>query len=173
MKSKTENITLREATIHDLDVITYWDTQEHVIDSDPDDDWNWEIELNRKPAWREQLIAELKGRPIGFIQIIDPELEETHYWGEIASNLRAIDIWIGEKEDLNKGYGTVMMTQAINRCFAHADVTAIYIDPLESNHKAHRFYERLGFKFIENRTFDNSLCLIYKLDRKYWESTQK
>lgn len=167
MKSKTENIILREANIHDLDIITYWDTQEHVIDSDPDDDWNWEIELNRKPVWREQLIAELNGKPIGFIQIIDPELEETHYWGEIAPNLRAIDIWIGEKEDLNKGYGTVMMTQAINRCFAHADVTAIYIDPLESNHKAHRFYERLGFKFIENRTFDNSPCLIYKLDRKH------
>ncbi|MBW4489639.1 MAG: acetyltransferase [Trichocoleus desertorum ATA4-8-CV12] len=54
------------------------------------------------------MIAEIEGRAIGFIQIIDPTLEESHYWGDIAANLRAIDIGIGEATDLGKGYGTKM-----------------------------------------------------------------
>lgn len=85
-------ITLRPSTIHDLELIKYWDTKQHVIDCDPDDEWNWEIELCRSPEWREQLVAELKGEPIGFIQIIDPYLEETHYWENVGINKRAIDI---------------------------------------------------------------------------------
>ena len=89
-------IQLRPCTASDLDLLRYWDTQPHVIASDPNDDWEWEIELKRTPHWREQLIALIDGRPLGFIQIIDPAQEESHYWGEVAENLRAIDIWIGE-----------------------------------------------------------------------------
>lgn len=62
--------------------------------------------------------------PIGFIQIIDPVREESHYWGDVAENLRAIDIWIGAETDLGKGYGTKMMQLALVRCFADLSVTA-------------------------------------------------
>jgi aminoglycoside 6'-N-acetyltransferase len=145
-----------------------WDQQPHVIQSDPNDDWHWEIELMRNPAWRDQLVAELNGRPIGFIQIIDPANEDSHYWGEVGENLRAIDIWIGEMEDLGRGYGAIMMQLAIQHCFKEKNVTAILIDPLESNVKAHRFYERLGFKYIENRKFGDDNCRVYRLDRMDW-----
>lgn len=162
------NITLREATIEDLALLQHWDQQEHTIASDPNDDWDWEKELPRSPSWRKQLIAELNNRPLGFIQIIDPFLEETHYWGDVSENLRAIDIWIGEKNDLGKGYGTIMMQKAIELCFANKDVTAILIDPLVSNTKAIRFYERLGFKFLQHRTFDKDDCAVYQLLRSHW-----
>lgn len=117
--------------------------QQHVIESDPNDDWNWEVELVRTPGWREQLIAELDGRPIGIIQIIDPEQEETKYWGDVPPNLRAIDIWIGEEHNLGKGYGTSMMKLAMGRCFSDAKVTAILIDLLVKNVRAHKFYENV------------------------------
>jgi aminoglycoside 6'-N-acetyltransferase len=139
------DIILRHATIDDLTLLERWDTQQHVIDSDPDDDWDWSNELKRFPEWREQLIAELNGRPIGFVQIIDPAKEESHYWGDTEDHLRAIDIWIGESVDLGKGYGTVIMNLAIKRCFENIDVSAIVIDPLETNANAIRFYERIGF----------------------------
>jgi aminoglycoside 6'-N-acetyltransferase len=137
-----------------------------VIDSDPDDDWKWEKEFALNPVWRSQLMAELNREPIGFIQIIDPLEEETHYWGEVAPNLRAIDIWIGEEKNLGKGYGTQMMRLAIEQCFSDPKVTKIIIDPLATNTKAHRFYERLGFKFVEERKFDDSECFVYELKRK-------
>lgn len=166
MKSHINRIiTLRKASIDDLELLEYWDTQQHVIDSDPDDDWNWEIELRQDPIWREQLIAEHHQEPIGFLQIIDPHLEETHYWGEVSLNKRAIDIWIGEKHHLNKGYGTTIMQLAIKRCFQNPAVESILIDPLASNTKAHRFYERLGFKFVEERQFGTSFCYVYELKK--------
>lgn len=165
-------ITLRPATIDDLDTLNYWDTQQHVIDSDPDDEWNWETELLRSPEWRAQLVAELDKTPIGFVQIIDPYLEETHYWGTIAPNKRAIDIWIGEEQYLKKGYGTTMMQLAIAQCFQPNEVTGILIDPLKSNTDAHRFYERLGFEFVEERLFDDTPCYVYELTRDKWEQVQ-
>lgn len=168
MATAHPNIQLRPAGPQDLALLQYWDTQPHVWDSDPDDAWNWPEELLHYPEWREQLIAELDGRPIGFIQIIDPLLEESHYWGEVPANLRAIDIWIGEADALGMGYGTVMMRQALDRCFSHPEVTAVLIDPLESNIGAIRFYERLGFEFVEARTFDDDDCLVYQMLREVW-----
>ncbi|GAB3332152.1 GNAT family N-acetyltransferase [Marivirga atlantica] len=159
-------IKLRPATINDLDLLQYWDTQQHVIDCDPDDDWMWEEELKRNPEWREQLIAELDGKAIGFVQIIDPYLEDSHYWGKVPPNKRAIDIWIGEADCLNKGYGSQMMQLAIEKCFSDPAITSILIDPLKSNTKAHQFYERLGFQFVEERTFDTSICYVYELSRE-------
>jgi aminoglycoside 6'-N-acetyltransferase len=120
-------MNLRPATPADLNLLQLWDEQPHVIAADPNDDWHWEVELDRTPDWREQLIAEIEGRPIGFIQIIDPAREDSHYWGEIAATLRAIDIWIGEETDLGKGYGTKMMQLALARCFADPAVTAVLI----------------------------------------------
>lgn len=172
MEQLPKNITLRAATIEDLPLLEYWDEQQHVIDCDPNDDWEWATELPKQVPWREQLMAELNGRPIGFIQIIDPALEETHYWGDVEQNLRAIDIWIGEKEQLGKGYGTRMMQLAIERCFANEPVTAILIDPLISNTAARRFYERLGFRFVENRIFGNDETAVYILERSNWNPPQ-
>lgn len=86
---------LRPATIDDLCLLRRWDEEPHVIASDPNDDWGWETELHKTPPWREQLIAEVEGVPIGFVQIIDPAEEESDYWDRVPANLRAIDIWIG------------------------------------------------------------------------------
>lgn len=159
-------IKLRPANIDDLELLKYWDTKQHVIDSDPDEDWDWENELKRNPDWREQLVAELNGEPLGFIQIIDPLEEETHYWGDVQQHKRAIDIWIGEEDNLNKGHGTEMMKLAIKKCFENTEVSGILIDPLKSNTKAHRFYQRLGFDFVEERKFNDVACFIYELKRK-------
>lgn len=158
-------IRLRNATIEDVSILKLWDKQQHVIASDPDDDWNWDYELSRTPAWRQQLIAELEGRPVGFIQIINPAQEETHYWGDIPEGYRAIDIWIGSKEDLGKGYGTEMMRQALTKCFQDPEVKKVLIDPLASNLRAIKFYERIGFRFIENRRFGDSDCKVYSFNR--------
>ena len=158
-------ITLRTATMADLALLKGWDEKPHVIESDPNDDWQWETELNRAVPWRDQLIAELDGVPIGFVQILDPAAEETHYWGDVPAHLRAIDIWIGVSDLRGKGHGTEMMRQAIERCFAPPEVTAILIDPLATNRRAHRFYMRLGFRFIERRDFYGDDCFVFRLER--------
>lgn len=162
-------INFRNALPADQTMLERWQKEPHVMEGVPDEYWDWETELSRSPDWREQLIAEHLGRPIGFVQIIDPALEETHYWGEVESNQRALDIWIGNKNDLNKGFGTAIMKSVLDRCFSHPNVRSIIIDPLLSNIEAIRFYERFGFCFLKERVFDNHLCGIYKLPRTDYE----
>ncbi len=72
---------------------------------------------------------------------------------------RAIDIWIGEPDARNHGYGAQMMEQAIERCFNDPSVHTILIDPLESNTRAHRFYENLGFEYVVCRAFGDDSCV--------------
>jgi len=158
-------MNLRSATLADVELLRRWDEQAHVIASDPNDDWGWDVELSRSPNWREQLIAEVDGRPVGFVQIIDPQREDSHYWGDVPANLRAIDIWIGNESDLGKGHGTRMMELALSRCFSESSVAAVLIDPLASNSRAQRFYERLGFRFLERRRFGVDECFVYRLER--------
>ena len=164
------SLRLRAAGPDDIALLRRWDEQPHVIASDPNSDWQWETELLRRPDWRDQLIAELGGTPIGFIEIIDPAREDSHYWGEVAANLRALDIWIGEAEYLNRGHGSEMLRQALARCFADAEVRAVLVDPLASNVRAHRFYRRHGFVPLGEHRFGPDLCLVHRLERERWQA---
>ena len=169
MRAMQQRVRLRTATAADVSVLCHWDSKPHVAEATGGDEpYDWKSELPRAVEWRAFLIAEVAGDPIGFIQIIDPAVEETHYWGAIEQNLRAIDIWIGEEENLGRGYGTQMMELALGRCFAAPAVEAVVIDPLASNVRARRFYERLGFIAVERRTFGSDDCIVYRLSREGW-----
>ena len=165
-------IKLRPTSPDDCALLRYWDTQPHVLAADPNDDWLWETELYHHPPWREMWIAECDNKPIGFIQIIDPKEEDSHYWGAVPAGLRAIDLWIGEAAMLGQGYGTLMMQQALARCFAVPEVDAVLIDPLASNTAAQRFYKRQGFIFIEERWFGLDHCYVYRLSRQRYQQHQ-
>ena len=67
------------------------------------------------------------------MQIIDPAEEETHYWGDVAAWLRAIDIWIGEEAFICRGFGAQVMGLALQMCFSEYGADAILIDPLVVN----------------------------------------
>ncbi len=167
-------VTLRPATKDDIALLKRWDEKPHVIAAGGGDDWyDWDNELPRNADWGELLIAEEAGRPVGVLEICDPAKEPSHYWGSIEDNLRALDIWIGEEEDLGRGLGSLMMRAALDRCFADEKVTAVVIDPLERNRRARRFYERLGFEFAERRLFDQDDCVVYRLTRAGYEALLK
>jgi aminoglycoside 6'-N-acetyltransferase len=169
-------ITLRPMSLADVPLLDLWDRQPHVMAATSDDpdqpkafgDTCWPDELALVGPDCRYLVAELDGRPIGAMQIIDPHTEVTHYWGEVEPNLRAIDIWIGAPEDLGRGYGETMMRRAFQICFADAAVTAIVIDPLASNTRAHKFYRRLGFIPEARRMFGDDDCLVHRLTRLTW-----
>lgn len=161
---------LRPALISDLPVLRFWDEQPHVLAArGKDDPPDWEGELARSVDWCELLICEIENRPLGILQIIDPAREDSHYWGDVEEGLRAIDIWIGAKSDLGRGFGTRMMRLGLERCFADPRVEAVLLDPLAANTRAHRFYKRLGFRRIGPRRFGQDDCIVYRLDRSTWE----
>lgn len=159
------DVQLRPATPADLSLLERWHRQPHLRAALGEDDWQWAVELARNPDWREQLIAEMDGRPIGFLQIIDPAREDSHYWGCIEEGYRALDVWIGEPDALGRGYGTRIVNLAIERSFADPSVTAVLADPMETNTAAHRFYERLGFEYVVCRRFGDDRSFVYRLRR--------
>ncbi len=164
---------LRRATLDDVDLLECWDTQTHVIEAGGAwDEFDWATELPRELPWRDLLIAEVDGRPIGMLQIIDPAEEEDHYWGDIAAGHRAIDIWIGEPDCLGQGHGTSMMKLAFERCFSDPAVHTIVIDPLASNTRAIRFYQRLGFVDVGRRRFGEDDCIVHSLSREAWQANR-
>lgn len=178
-RSGDATLVIRQATQDDAPMLERWDRDPGVIACTTDDPeaeqafagavWSEEIAANSDVTC--YYIAELDGRPIGAMQVIDPHREPTHYWGEIEPNLRAIDIWIGDAKDRGKGHGAAMMRAVIDRCFADPEVKAIVIDPLASNTDAHRFYQRLGFKPVAQRKLgdDDDVCLIHRLEREQWK----
>ncbi len=161
-------VTLRPATPADVPLLRRWDEQPHVVASDPHEDWRWEDELAAPAPWRAPQVAEVDGRPVGFLDVIDPHIEPSRYWGEVGPGHRAIDIWIGEADDLGRGYGTAMMRLALDRCFADPAVHTVLIDPLADNVRAIRFYRRLGFRPDGLRRFGPDLCEVHRLDRAAW-----
>jgi aminoglycoside 6'-N-acetyltransferase len=171
-------IALRPATAADVPWFELWDHDPTVIAATSDDpnattafaSAVWEEEIAAESDVSRYYVAELDGRPIGAMQIIDPHLEPTHYWGEIAPNLRAVDIWIGAAADRGRGYGRQMMRLAHELCFADPGVTAVVIDPLASNARAHRFYRRLGYRPLGRRRFGDDDCLVHELARADWET---
>ena len=64
-----------------------------------------------------------------------------------------------------------MMRLALEICFADPRVTAIVIDPLASNTRALRFYQRLGFEPVGRRRFGEDDCLVHELTRERWLAT--
>lgn len=172
------DVVLRPATVADAAMLAAWDREPHVIACSSDDHLlevafdgiDWTDELTQSVYELDYRIAEANGTPVGVMAICDPHTEPSHYWGEVEPNLRAIDIWIGPAEWLDRGVGTQMMTQIIDECFAAPEVTAIVIDPLNSNTAAHRFYQRLGFVVEGRRMFDEDDCLVHRLTRADWEA---
>lgn len=175
------DVRLRPATVADAPMLAAWDREPHVIACSSDDaeaevafggEIDWTDELGSSAYELDYRIAEVEGRPVGVLAICDPHTEPSHYWGEIEPNLRAIDIWIGPAEWLNRGVGTVMMSRIIDECFATPEVTGIVIDPLNTNVAAHRFYQRLGFVAEGRRMFEEDDCLVHRLTRADWERRQ-
>jgi len=169
---------LRAATYADIATLLCWDADPTVIASGADNpdaviawgednDWAENIDLYERDVW-EYWIAEVDGRPICCMQLCDPHLEPTHYWGEIEPNLRALDIWIGEPDARGRGHGEMIIRFGIAAAFEGSSVTAIIIDPLASNARAHTFYQRLGFVPVERRMFGEDDPLIHKLTREDW-----
>jgi len=151
-------ILLRPATLDDVPLLDLWDLEPDVISATSDDpdapkafgDTYWPDELALVRHDYQYFIAELDGRPIAGLQIIDPHTEPTQYWGEVEPHLRAIEA-----------------------CFRDPDVRAIIIDPLVSNTRAHTFYQRLGFRpeGIRELGEDDDVCLVHRLTREDWRKT--
>lgn len=151
--------------IDDVALLVRWDGDADVAAAlgGPGAGWyDWPTEIVRDVAWRELLIAEEHGRPIGFVQLADAAEEESHYWGDIEPGTWALDIWIGSPDDRGRGLGTEAMKVALERVVDQHGAERVVIDPAVDNHRAIAFYERIGFERIGIRRFGDGTSLVMR-----------
>jgi aminoglycoside 6'-N-acetyltransferase len=161
-------IELRPMGPEDVALLARWDDDPDVVAAlgGRAADWyDWPVELARHVAWRELLIAEEDGRPIGFVQLADAAEEESHYWGDVAPGTWSLDIWLGSPDDRGRGLGGQVMRSALARIFEHHGAGSVVIDPQVTNPRAIAFYRRLGFVAEGERSFDGDRCLVMRLER--------
>ena len=166
-----QQLQLRPATLGDVPLLERWDSEPHIIAAKGEEDWQWEQELVEMHDWHQQLIAEVDGVAIGYLAILDPQRCNSQYWGSMPPGYRALDIWIGEADMLRQGWGTQMMMQVLDHCFANPAVHTILLDPLQGNTAAHDFYRSLGFRKLGERHFGTDLCLVMTLKKRFWNRT--
>ena len=155
-------------TIHDVALLVRWDDDPDVaaaIGGRGAEWYDWRAEFARDIPWRELLIAEEDGRPIGFLQLIDASKDESHYWGDVEPGTWAVDIWIGSPDDRGRGLGAVAMKLALDHVFNQHGAETVVIDPAVDNRRAIAFYERLGFESVGVREFGDDECLVMRILR--------
>ena len=98
------------------------------------------------PHWC--FIAELDGAPTGFIQAYTPPAFHGEGWwlDEHDPNVRSIDQFLANAEQLNQGLGSAMVRAFIAKLFQDPSVTRVQTDPAPENLRAVRCYEKAGFR---------------------------
>lgn len=156
MKNTKNQITFKEFTLEDVPLYYRWAEEEHVKNV-------WFLD-GYQP--KEYILKKIEGngmeypflilannQPIGFIQYWDVhardliEKEKHDYFTGSAPGTYGIDIFIGEKSFLDKGYGTEILLGFTKLLFDKYGAKRIVVDPSTENKRALRCYEKAGFKF--------------------------
>ncbi len=74
-----------------------------------------------------------------------------------------MDLFIGEEDYLNKGYGTEIVKAFIDYIFKHFQAKQVLIDPAVTNKRAIRCYEKAGFRFVRTAFDGITDCWIMKI----------
>lgn len=98
-----------------------------------------------------KLIIELNIRLIGYIQFykIDDEGYSEYDYDNRNENVFGIDLFIGENQLWNAGYGTTILKLCLEYLFNVESADAVIIDPHCDNERATHVYEKIGFKKIK------------------------
>lgn len=156
-------IKFSKLTIEDIPAIIKWIRSSHVIeywDSAQNVD---DIHLYNKYTKRlneddiDTYIIQITGKSIGLIQTYFVDDLKPFKIFDIA---KGIDLFIGEVDYINKGYGTDIMKRFLqHQVFNDETVRYACIDPEVANERAIRVYEKVGFQIV-NIAYDNHSKLL-------------
>jgi aminoglycoside 6'-N-acetyltransferase len=119
-------------------------------------------------------IIQLDNRSIGYIQFYDAfdfprqgyTLEEqlpSSFLKKSNKNLTALDIFIGEKEFIGKGYGPHIL-EVFCKKFIFDSFEACMVDPDLNNSQAIKAYKKAGFQLLTVINNETALLIKRKID---------
>lgn len=93
-------------------------------------------------------IVYLQGKAIGYIQYYS-YTKDNNYGIEEIQNAYGIDLFIGDPDLWGRGIGTQVLKEQCQWLFEQMQAKMIYIDPMTTNTRAIRVYEKIGFKKLK------------------------
>jgi len=155
-------ISIRQATIDDakpltdLAYTTFWDAFAHHPKNAPDDLNHYmrqafsieQIAEELSDARSIFLIAEIDGKPAGYAKLIVGSIED----GITAVRPVELSRLYSHQEFLGKGVGQNLIDACFERAVKHNHDT-MWLGVWEFNPRAHRFYEKNGFRVVGKHTF--------------------
>jgi RimJ/RimL family protein N-acetyltransferase len=165
-------ITFQKLSKEDMTLFLLWAKKPHVRDTwftdgyESIDKYQQKIEGN---GYDYGFIIYLADKPIGYIQCSDLYAYRTKcpipkglFINEDIGTY-CFDLFIGEEEFLNKGYGTEIVKAFVTKILAEFNAKKILIDPACSNKRAIRCYEKAGFKTIRKENDGINECCVMEL----------
>ena len=141
-----KNLTIRNATVEDADLLSLWwndgKIMAHAGFPNGTGETSYQIaeRLKRDTDEDRRLIIELDKRPIG----------EMNY-GKDGENTVEIGSKICDFSEHDKGYGKILLSMLISSLFKDMGYKKIILDTNMNNKRAQHVYEELGFKKVRVR----------------------
>lgn len=179
MSDTNSAVTLRLMTERDLPMLHDWLNRPHIVKW-----WGGEEEhptLDEVLAhYRPRVLAEeavtpyiamLGDEPIGYAQSYVALNSGDGWWeDETDPGVRGIDQSLANPMQLNKGFGTRLVSALVEMLFADPAVTQVQTDPAPNNHRAIRCYEKAGFVQQRVITTPDGLAVYMVQTRQAFES---
>lgn len=108
-------------------------------------------------SWVTSCIITLDDRPVGYVQFYpwDAEAEAAAEIGvPVIAGSFGLDIFIGEPDVIDHGVGSRVVALIARYLFEARDATAIALLTPVGNSRAHRAYEKAGFRKVEQTPDD-------------------
>ena len=166
-------IIFRPLSKADIPNIIRWLRQDHVLDV-------WDSAQNASDdQLRDKYVARLSDNTIEtyiiVIDDIDVGLIQTYVveniddFSVLRDQAMGCDLFIGEPDYINKGYGTKLLRQFVkDYIFNHPNIEYACIDPEVANERAIAAYEKVGFRpfRVSYDSHSELLTMYLKLHRE-------
>lgn len=163
-------ISFRSLTEDHIPLLRKWLKEPHVKEF-------WQ-ETENEEELREKFLVKLPERgvrpyvvyfddqPIGYIQDYEACLVGGGWWPDEKPGVFGVDQFIGDPNFINKGFGTMLISQFVGQLFENQAVREIITDPDPRNTRAIRVYEKVGFVRVGEIKTPGGDALLMRLVRK-------
>ncbi|KMJ60464.1 2-aminoglycoside phosphotransferase [Bacillus sp. LL01] len=153
---QNEDLLIRELhQANDENQIYKWLSDPKVLEFYEGRDVTFKMEdVKRKFFNREDEITRCmivyQGKDIGYIQFypINTDTSNLAEYQEIEG-VYGLDQFIGESKFWNKGIGTLLVSSMVNYLFTEKMAARIIMDPMTTNERAIKCYEKCGFRKVK------------------------
>jgi RimJ/RimL family protein N-acetyltransferase len=154
MENRSLSLVFKPLEENNLDLLCFWFSKAHIKA------W-WDDQLSNeeiKNKYRSRIgnpiilpyIVYLNDHPFAFIQYYFANKVGDRWLLNEADSTVGIDLFIGDEDMLDQGYGTALIKNFTDKLFKNSSIQKIITDVDPNNLRAKRCYEKSGFIAVKD-----------------------